>query len=367
MKTTIGLISANYTNEKFGTLAAKRTLASLPYGGRYRLIDFPLSNMINSGISTVGLITPYNYRSLMDHVGVGKAWSLGRKVGGMFILPGSVYGVRSSASKFLQRDIIQNRRYIDRDTADYVLFCGSNKVFNMDFRPLIEQHERNAYPITLAYKKVEHGENCDGFFLNVDDSGKVAGIRYNAEGEANYFLDCFVIDREFLISFINWFDALSYMDVMEIVMDSLNDIGVDAYEFQGYVGAVNNLDDYMRVNMDLLKPEIRTELFNSERKIFTKVQDEPPVLYRPTANVKNSIISAGCIVEGEVENSIIFRSSHIKPGAVVKNCIIMQHGMICEDAYAANMICDKYVTIGRGARIEGGADHPFVIGKNQEL
>ena len=367
MKTTIGLISANYTNDKFGSLAEKRTLASLPYGGRYRLIDFPLSSMINSGISTVGLITPYNYRSLMDHVGVGKPWSLGRKMGGMFILPGSVYGVRSSASKFLQRDIIKNRRYIDRDTADYVLFCGSNKVMNMDFRPLIEQHERNAYPITLAYKRVGRGEDCDGLFLKVDDGGKVSGILYSAEGEANYFLDCFVIDREFLISFIDWFDALSYMDVMEIVMDNLNEIGVDAYEFDGYVGAVDTVDDYMRVNMDLLDRNVRKELFESDHKIFTKVIDEAPVFYGPSSRVKNSLISTGCIVEGEVENSIIFRSSHIKRGAVVKNSIIMQHGIICEDAYASNVISDKYVTLGRGTRIEGGADHPFIIGKNQEL
>ena len=368
MKTTIGLISANYTNDKFGAIAAERTLASLPYGGRYRFIDFPLSNMVNSGISTVGLITPTNYRSLMDHVGDGKEWQLARKVGGMFMLPGSMYGIRYSATgTFLQRDMIQNRHYFERDTADYVLFCGCGKVFNMDFRPLIEQHERNAYPVTLAYRKVDKGEEHQGMFLDVDDAGRVERISYSARGEANYFLDCFVIDREFLLSFLDWYSALSYMDMLEIMMDNLDDIGADAYEFRGYVGAVNDLDDYMRVNMDLLRRDVRQELFESERRIFTKVQDEPPVLYRPTARVKNSLISAGCIIEGEVENSIIFRSTRIAKGAVVKNCILMQHDVVKENAFAANVICDKYVVLEKGARIEGNGEHPTTIGKNQVL
>ncbi len=368
MKTTIGLISANYTNDKFGVIAAERTLASLPYGGRYRFIDFPLSNMVNSGISTVGLVTPYNYRSLIDHVGDGKAWQLARKTGGMFMLPGSMYGIRYSAvGTFLQRDMMQNRHYFERDTADYVLFCGSGKVFNMDFRPLIEQHERNAYPVTLVYKKVEKGEDHTGMFLTVGEGGRVDRISYSARGEANYFLDCFVMDREFLIKFLDWFGALSYMDMMEILMDNLGDIGADSYEFGGYVGSVNDLDSYMKVNMDLLKPDVRRELFESERRIFTKVQDEPPVLYGSEASVKNSLISAGCIIEGHVENSIVFRSTRIEKGAVVKNCILMQHDVVKEGAYAANVICDKYVVLEKGAHIEGNGEHPTALGKRQVL
>lgn len=367
MKTTMGLISANYSIDSLGALSQERSMASLPYGGRYRLIDFPLSNMVNSGITTVGLITPYNYRSLMDHVGDGKMWGLGRKMGGMFILPGSVYGVRTSTGKFLQRDMQQSRHFLERDTADYVLICGSNKVFNMDFRPLIEQHEKNAYPVTLAYKKVPRGEDCEGMFLTVDAGQRVESIHYSAKGEANQFIDCFIVDRAFLLSFLGWFEALSFMDVLEIIMDNLNDIGVDAYEFHGYVGSVDSLTDYMRVNMEILDRGVRAELFDSERKIFTKVQDEPPVLYKNTARVKNSLISAGCIIEGEVENSIIFRSTHIERGAVVKNCIIMQHDAVRENAYASNVICDKYVVLERGTRVEGGPDKPFTIGKNAVL
>lgn len=367
MKKTIGLISANYSSKKFGALTAKRTPATLPYGGRYRLIDFPLSNMVNAGIKNVGVVTPYNYRSVADHIGEGKPWSLNRKVGGMFILPGAVYGIRSEGSKFLLRDIITNRRYIDHDDADYVLFCGTNKVFNMDFTALIEQHERNAYPITVAYQKVEKGEAYEGLFLDVDDNKNVTGINYTAEGEANYFLDCFVIDREFLISFMDWFDRLDYMDIMEIVAGQLGEIGVDAYEFTGYVGSVNSMADYLRVNFDTLKSSVRAELFGTDRKIYTKIQDEAPALYRPGSNVKNSLISSGCIIEGEVVNCILSRSTVVKKGAKLENCIIAQHAVIGEGAVIKNAIFDKYVEVGPGVHIEGSPEHPLILSKNEKL
>lgn len=367
MKKTIGLISANYTNRSFGALTAERSFASLPFGGRYRLVDFPLSNMINSGINTVGLITPYDFRSLVDHVGDGKAWSLDRKVGGMFILPGAVYGMRTENTKFLLRDVIQNRRYLEVDNADYVLVCGSSRIFNMDFRPLIEQHERNAYPITLAYCTVAEGADNEGMFLSVDDDGMVKEIMYGSEGESKLFMDCFVIDRQFLLSFIDWFKLLEYMDIMEIIMDNLNEVGVDAFEFTGYVGSVENVDDYMRVSMDLLNGPVRRELFQSDRRIYTKEQDVPPTVYRPGSAVKNSIIAAGCIIEGTVENSIIFRSSRVGKGAAVKNSVLMQNSVMGSDSFAENVIFDKYVVLSENTRMEGGAEHPLIIGKNQTL
>ena len=149
MKKTIGLISANYTNASFGELTARRTLASLPYAGRYRLIDFILSNMVNSGITTVGLVTPHAARSLLDHVGVGKPWDLGRKRGGLFVLPGSVYGMRAGSGKLLLRDVAQNQRFLKWENADYVLICGSSKIYNTDYRPLIKAHEASGKNITF--------------------------------------------------------------------------------------------------------------------------------------------------------------------------------------------------------------------------
>ena len=155
MKKTIGLISANYIVEDIDKYVTERALAALPFGGRYRLIDFPLSNMKNSGVSTVGIIMPFNNRSLIDHVGTGKAWGFGRKTNSLFMLPGSVYGKRNNADKFLLRDIIMNFRFIDYDNADYVVLMGVNKIFNMDLQPMLEQHEQSGAEQSLMRSRME--------------------------------------------------------------------------------------------------------------------------------------------------------------------------------------------------------------------
>ena len=153
MEKMIGLIAANFTDETFGELVQMRPVASLPYAGRYRMVDFPLSNMVNSGVGTVGLVTPYMYRSLLDHVGVGKEWTLSRKVGGMFVLPGSIYGLKNVHGKFLLRDLQQNRVYFDRGGNSQVVFSGCCKVFNIDYRKVVEYHVKNHNDITLIYKR----------------------------------------------------------------------------------------------------------------------------------------------------------------------------------------------------------------------
>ncbi|MDD6310649.1 MAG: glucose-1-phosphate adenylyltransferase subunit GlgD [Firmicutes bacterium] len=363
---TIGLISANYISGEFGEITDRRTLASIPYGGRYRLIDFALSNMANAGISTVGVISPYNSGSLIDHIGKGKPWGFGSKVGGIFILPGSVYGVSISGNRFLLRDFIANRQYFERDDADYILISGSSDVYNMDYRPLIEHHHEIGSPITVVYRKMEESTGYRGFFVDTNETGFVTKMVTKSTGPCKYFMDCFVIDRKYLLDFIEWFAPLEYMDIMDIVSENLNSIEVNTFEFDGYLGKVSNINDYMRVSKDFLNKEVRKEIFNEDRNIYTKVQDEAPVHFTNTANVKNSIVSAGCIIEGQVENSIIFRSTHIGKGAEIKDSIIMQHGEIGEDVELANVICDKYVEITEGTKISGDRD-PIIIGRDKKL
>ena len=364
MKKTVGFISANYTSHDFGGLTDERSYASLPFGGRYRLIDFPLSNMVNSGINTVGVVAPYNFRSLLDHLGDGKSWDISRKVGGMYVLPGSVYGVYTGNSKFLLRDLIENRRFFERDEPANVLISGSNMIYNMDYRPLIESHEKSACPVTFLYKTVDREE--PGLYLDVDENGSVKKIDYENTGSNKLFLDCMVVEYNFLMNFINWFSTLDYMDIVEIMMGQLGEIGADAYEFTGYVGNIETADDYMRVNMDLLTQSVHEELFDGERQIYTKVQDEAPVLYRPGASVKNSLIATGCVIEGSVENCIIARGVRVKKGAVLKNCIINQSSYVLENARVENVIADKYVTINPGTEVKGG-EKPLIINKNQSL
>ncbi len=364
MKKTIGLISASYTSRDFGGLTDERSYASLSYGGRYRLIDFPLSNMVNSGIDTVGVVAPYNFRSLLDHLGDGKSWDISRKVGGMYVLPGSVYGVYNSHSKFLMRDFIENRRYFERAEPANVLISGSNMIYNMDYRPFIERHEKSGCPVTFLYKTVEG--DVPGMYLDVAEDGSVKKINYDNASGKKLFLDCMVVEYNFLMNFIEWFGTLDYMDIVEIMMDQLDEIGADAYEFTGYVGNIDTVEDYMRVNMELMDKSVRQELFEGDRQIFTKVQDEAPVLYRPGASVKNSFIATGCIIEGTVENCIISRGVQVKKGAVLKNCIISQSCSVLEGACVENVIADKYVTFNPGTEIKGG-EKTLVIRKSQSL
>ena len=366
---TIGMISANYNSAVFGDLLDNRSLASLPFGGRYRLIDFALSNMANSGITTVGVIAPTNSGSLIDHIGVGAPWSLGRKSGGLFIMPGSAYGLQQMGSRFLMRDIIKSKSFFERDDADYVIMAGGTDVWNIDFRPLIEQHDKSKKHITMVYKKVPKGEEYHGFFLDIDEGGRVRSISMNGEGWANYFSDCFIIDREYMLDFLNWFDALEYKDMIDIIKDNIDTIDIDTFEFKGYLGKIKNPADFLKVNQDMTDYDIRNEVFcDPERVIFTKAQDEAPVFHYPDADVRNSLVSAGCRIEGKVENSIIFRSVNIGKNAVVKNSIIMMHGEIGEGAVLDNVIADKYVTVNDGVKIYGGkGNEPVVIGKNKTI
>lgn len=365
---TVGLISANYNSTAFGDLLSYRSLASLPYGGRYRLIDFALSNLTNSGITTVGVIAPYNSGSLVDHVGVGRPWSLDRKNGGLFIMPGSAYGLQSAGSRFLLRDIIKCKAFFDKDSADYVIMAGGTDVWNIDFTPLMEQHAKSDKPITMVYKKVPRGEDYYGYFLDIDENGKVRNINETGYAWSNYFADCFIVDREYMLDFMSWYDTLEYMDMIQILKDNIETSDIDTFEFKGYLGKIKNPEDFLKVNQDMTDFEIRNEVFcNPLRPVFTKAQDEAPVFHSPDADVRNSVISAGCRIEGKVENSIIFRSVNIAKGAVVRNSVIMMHGSIGEGAVIDNVIADKYVSISDGVKIYGGGGEPVVIAKGKTI
>ena len=245
---------------------------------------------------------------------------------------------------------------------------GSTDVCNMDFEPFIKAHAESGKPITMMYKKVPRGEEFHGYFLDINDSGGVNAIHNESVGWSNYFADCFIINRTYMIDFLKWYKALEYMDMIELIRDNKDSIDIGTFEFRGYLGKIKNPWEFLKVNQGMTDYDIRNEVFcNPERPIFTKAQDEAPVFHYPEADVRNSVISTGCIVEGRVENSVIFRSCHIAKGAVVRNSVIMMHGIIGEGAVLDNVIVDKYVTINPGVKIYGGEREPVIIGKNSTI
>lgn len=366
MNRTIGLISTNYSVAGLGELTEKRPPACLPFGGRYRLMDFALSNMVNSRIFTVGLITPYYYRSILDHVGAGKEWGLDKKEGGLFILPGTVFGFKDEGSRFLFRDLVHNGSYFERGDGDYILVSSGSLIYNMDYQPMIARHELEGRPMTFLYKKTLPGEKRRGIYLTLDENGGVTDIGPGEEGE-NLFLDCFIIDKTFLLQLMRDFKALGYMDLLRIVQENRDLIRANAWEFKGYVGFTDGIGDYMRSSLDLLQPAVRRELFPSDRQICTKIHDTPPADYVPGASVHNSVVTAGSVIEGTVENSIIFRNVHVEKGAVVRNSVLMEKCVVQAGGWLEYVVSDKNVTVSPSTCITGSPEHPCILPKGRTI
>lgn len=342
MNNVFGIIFANYNATGFGELLHRRTIASLPFAGRYRLVDFPLSNMVNSGIGTVGLIMPAAYRSLIDHVGSGKEWNLSKKIGGLFILPGTVYSGSSNTQKFMLSDLLVNHRYVERrDEGTYALISSANEVCSLDYTEMIEQHIAGGKKVTFAYFKDENGEEKS--------------------------LDCFIVSREILMGIIKSYPRSSHLDLVELLKSEYGPDGIGRYVFDAYVRPIDTIEDYLKANMDLLDPMLHKRLFRGERAVFTKIQDEAPTIYDDGCEVKNSLIPAGCKISGKVENCILARSIEVEEGASLKNCIVFQHCTVKRGTVIENAILDKYVTISSSVRLCGGTERPLIIGKNLTL
>ena len=365
MYNLMGLITTNYKGTDFGTLTQERPAASLPFGGRYRLIDFPLSNMVNSGIKTVGLVTPHMYRSLLDHIGEGKEWNLARKTGGLFILPGSVYGVKNAHGKFLIRDLLQNRPFLERGGCKYVVICDASKLCNIDFREVAQAHAEAGRDVTLICKNGLFLDYPNELYLSLGSRDRVTDITMGANKEGNCFIGAFIINLDLLLKILDWYEDLGYMDLIDVFAERLTDFNVGAYRFSGYVGAIEDLKTYMEASQDLLREDVRKLLFNMDKPIYTKVQDTAPAKYTESSDVSSSLIANGCIIEGTVENSIIFRDVHIGKGSIIKNCVLMQHCDIGEHVILENIICDKYVTIKSDVQLSASYGSPLAISKKE--
>ncbi len=358
MDRVIGLIAANFETRGMGELTEDRTIGSLPYGGNYRVIDFPLSNMVNSGINTIGLITPYKYRSIIDHVGAGKAWDLDRKNGGLFVLPGSVFGVHSENSHFLLRDIRRNVIYLERSPAPYILVTAANVISHMDYRPLIMEHIRSGADITMAYNTCDRDEP-HRLGVNVEN-GRVTAFKPNPLKYEDAMLDTFVISRDLLMKIIEWYSAIDYLDFFEAIEGDLDKMDIRAWKYEGYARQMFTSRDYFEYSMEVLNLDVAGELFSRERPISTKAAESAPAKYLDGAKVRNSMVASGSVIEGEVDHSILFRGVKIGKGAVVRNSIIMQKAVIEPGAVVENVILDKSQTVKAGSVIKGTGDTTFI-------
>lgn len=358
----IGYITANYTCREQSVLLEDRPFASLPFIGRYRLIDFPLSNMMNAGIKTVGVVMPGNYRSLIDHIGSGKDWMLDRKKGGLFLVPGNPYGTSRRGMRFLLRDIISNKVLFQRSDKPYVVMCGSNVVFNIDLNQIIDAHASSGAGITMVYCKAERAHE-DVTSLVIGEAGRVQSVKSGCQFGDNKFLDCFIIDRQLLLEIIDQYASADYMDFFEAIAGDFARVDVCSYEFKGMAVGIFDETSFYKRSMELLNPDVADKLFMPDRPIMTKAHDVPPAKYAATCHTCNSLISSGCNINGTVRNSILSRGVIVENGASVTNSIIMQDCVIKSGARVENAIVDKNNVVPANTELRGTPEAILVLPK----
>ena len=367
-----GILFSNTHDDIITDLTEKRTLGSVPFGGRYRLIDFSLSNMVRSGISQVGVITKYNYQSLIDHLGSGREWDLTRKVGGLHILP--PFG--NTTHDGIYRGKLEALRgaldYLTHSKCKYVLMSDCNIISNMDYTPLVEYHIQKGADITLMYKTVNVSEEeaAVSTLVKLDNTGRVCDVMIDpkTEGMNQLCLDVYVAEKDLLVDLIREASAKGEVSFDRSVLQGKKDsLKIYGYGYDGFIEDIYTMQSYYRANMDLLNPEARKVLFPADRPVYTKIRDEVPVKYGIDAVTKNSLIADGCIIEGDVENCILFRGVIVKPGARVKNSIIMQGSVIGSKCEVSHVIADKNVVFNDYRVVTGTIDYPVYLAKGSRV
>lgn len=370
LRDVFGLIYAGEENPNLRDLVLYRSVAALPLGGRYRAIDFLLSSMVNSGISNIGVITQKNYKSLMDHVGSGKEWGLNRKNGGLFMLPPFDTANNTHIYKGICDAINSKLDYIRRSPQQYCLLSGSYTVCSADFEPMMRAHLDNHADITMMYSDERLDfpgrERFKDVRLQVDEDGRVRGLEMdnNSIRSPKLGMDLYLINKallEFLVQ--GAVGRGEYKFVSDVIIPNLHKLRVFAVPHQGRANRLNSIASYYELNMEMITPELRRDLFRPGRPVYTKIKDEPPVKYLDAASAQNCIMGDGCEVAGRVENSVLFRGVSVGRGAKVTGSIIMQETEIGEDCQLENVIVDKYARLRRGVRLVGAPEFPVIIRK----
>ena len=370
MKEIMGLIYTGENDARLRELTVTRAIAAMPVAGRYRVIDFLVSSMVNGGMKNIGVITQKNYHSLMDHLGSGKEWDLHGKNDGLHILPPFLTRENVGLYPGLLDALKSNSNFLVRSKQEYLVLSNSNIIYNAHLDELFRYYKDTGADITLLYTKDPDMKRDEfGTYLAIDKTGIVTDIEVEPTHPShdNTYMQVMVIRRELLKELVD--KAVSHgqhsMDrdiLLRLVQDKTAKI--NAFEYKGKCWQIDSVQSYFRFNMEILDPKMRKGLFRDELPVFTKVRDEMPAYYGDDCTVINSLVADGCQIEGTVENSVLFRGVKIAPGAHVKNCIIMQDGQVHEGAYIENCILDKQSVIKRNAKLIGPEAYPIVIGKD---
>jgi glucose-1-phosphate adenylyltransferase len=372
----LGIIFPNSYDSLIPDLVSERLMASIPFASRYRMVDFILSSMVNCGIDNISILVRQNYHSLMDHLGSGREWDLTRKKGGLNIFPPFA---EKNVKRFSGRveALASILAFLKSQKEKYVVLTDTNIAVNFDFSDMIRHHIDTGADVTIAYarepipKFYEDSESpaTDLYYTLAIDNGRVSKIYINRESDEvdNVCMNIYVINREVLIEEINtaFVRGYAYLE-RDILAPQLDRLNVQAYEFKGYFSRIYNMKSYFDENMKLLDNDNLDALFTGN-PIYTKIRDDNPTRYINGAKAKNIMAADGCMIEGEVENSILFRGVKIGKGAKVKNCILMQDTVIESNADIEYVITDKKVRITENKTLKGNDSYPVFIPKRQKV
>ncbi len=363
-KNVLGIVYSNSYDASLEALTARRTMGSVPFGGRYRLIDFPLSNMVNCGITKVGVIANSNFRSLMDHIGSGRPWDLSRKVDGLTMLPPFTPTAAESTNRIDTLDRIMD--FISHSKQEYVLLMDSNFVCNMDLSKLFNFHSKKNADITIGYCYGQLPKLQNQAVIEVNDDCKVTniGIDVKTTADVNYSANIILIRKALLERLIGDAESYAYTSFeKDILQKNVATLNIYGYKIEEWNCTIDSMNTYFAANMALLEKASRKELFKSDSPVYTKVRDDMPVVYGISSNCKNSLIADGCQIEGTVKNSIVFRGARVAKGAVVENSILMQDAFVSEDAKLNCVIMDKNTVITPKKVLSGDKSYPLFVGK----
>ncbi len=359
---TLGIIFADIDDGKLPELTSKRPTASIPFGGRYRLIDFILSNFHHADITDVGVIVQSNYRSLMDHLGSGKDWDLSRKHGGLSILP-PLAGQRMYHTAL--EALCSARHYLEANPCPYVILADSANLYSADLEALITRHIETGADVTAACVKetVTTGGNETLYAYLADADGRVTAIDTDPEpGEHLMDMGLMIWKSGTLLRAVGEATSFGLSDLFrDVLQKRTNACRMFIWPFDGYVARVDSLQSYLKANMDLLDPDVRDDLFHRYGPVCTRVRDEVPAQYGESACVHNSFIADGCVIEGNVENSILFRGVTVGSGATVSNSIILKNSHVGRNVTMGYGIIDKQAQIGDGRSLMGYDTYPLFI------
>lgn len=366
----IGIILAGGSSYRMKELSTKRAVCAMPVAGSYRSIDFALSNMTNSHIQKVAVLTQYNARSLNEHLSSSKWWDFGRKQGGLYVFTPTITADNNSWYRGTADTLVQNLDFLKKSHEPYVVIASGDGVYKLDYNKVLEYHIDKRADITVVCKQMPESDKLLRFGqVKTDEDGRIVEFEEKPMEVVSTNVSCgiYIIRRRQLIELLERCAAEDRYDfVKDILIRYKNLKRIYAYQMDSYWNSISSVESYYETNMDFLKPDVRSHFFKELPDVYSKVEDLPPAKYNPGAWVKNSLVASGSIINGEVENSILFKKAYIGNNCVIKNSIIMNDVYIGDNSRIENCIVESHDTIRANSTFTAeNGDIRIIVEKNE--